>query len=156
MQNFSIRFSTKYLPLNVIVNRIKNSSIALYPEFRKTNSQSYKFWNDSIQSKIIESILIGIPMPAFYADASDNNEWLLIDGFLRLYTIRNFIIDQNFSLTNLDFLTEYDNMKYNDLHKSVQHKIEETSLTFHLLQPDVHDDIKVVIYKRLRNELSLF
>lgn len=144
-----IRFSTKEVSIAAIVERIKNKSIIIYPEFRNTGINT--FWNKTKQSKIIESIIIDIPIADFYVDATDNDKWILIDGANRLNAIYEFITNDNFYLENLDFLLEYNNINFINLHRNIRRKIEETSLNFHLLQPGLSIEIKDKIYKRIRN-----
>ena len=71
--------------------------INLNTEFQRENN----LWSPVMQSRLIESILLGLPLPAFYFDTS-NKKWDIIDGLQRCCAIRNYCVLQNFSLCDLD------------------------------------------------------
>jgi hypothetical protein len=48
-------------------------------------------------SRLIESILIRFPLPAFYFDATNDDKWLVVDGLQRLSSIRKFVVEKNTS-----------------------------------------------------------
>ena len=66
--------------------------IDLNTEFQRRGN----LWDDETQSRLIESLLIRIPLPAFYFDGSDEENWKVVDGLQRLCAIRNFAIDKIF------------------------------------------------------------
>lgn len=64
------------MPIDLILKRIQYEEINLALDFQRHAN----IWNKEAQSKLIESILIRIPLPAFYIDATDENKWLVTDG----------------------------------------------------------------------------
>src|SRR2546430_1330406 len=74
-----IRVETKQLSMDTLLSRMENREIVLQPEF-----QRQEVWRDKARSRLIESILIRIPLPAFYMDATDDDTWLVVDGQQRL------------------------------------------------------------------------
>jgi hypothetical protein len=76
-------------------------------------------WDIVKQSRLIESILIRFPLPAFFFDASDDNCWLVVDGLQRLSSIRKFCVEKDqkkrLRLTNLEFLTHLNGSTWDDL-----------------------------------------
>jgi hypothetical protein len=68
-----IRVETKQLSLDTLLSRIEHDEIVLQPEF-----QRQEVWKDDARSRLIESILIRIPLPAFYVDATDEDKWLVV------------------------------------------------------------------------------
>ncbi|GAB3349585.1 hypothetical protein GCM10027566_05980 [Arachidicoccus ginsenosidivorans] len=95
-------------------------------------------------SRLIESILLRIPLPPFYFDASDDNKWLVVEGLQRLWSIRNFIINSErknengieapLELNGQEILTEYNNkhITFDMLNKTMQRRILETQSRFTL------------------------
>lgn len=92
-----IRVDTRPLTIDLVLKRIKLSEIDLAPSFQRHAD----IWTPTAKSRLIESILIRIPLPAFYMDATNEDKWLVIDGLQRLSTLKKFAIDKELRLTNL-------------------------------------------------------
>jgi len=75
--------------LGVLIERLHHKEIDLMPGFQ----HSRDLWSLQAQSRLIESILIRLPIPAFYFDALDDDKWQVVDGLQRLSVISNFVID---------------------------------------------------------------
>lgn len=73
-----IRVDTRPMPIDLILKRIQYEEINLAPDFQRHAN----IWNKENQSKLIESILIRIPLPAFYIDATDEDKWLVFVTYL--------------------------------------------------------------------------
>lgn len=58
------------------------------PDFQRQGN----LWPIEKQSQLIESVLIKLPLPAFYFDGSDDNKWLVVDGLQRLSAIKNLLL----------------------------------------------------------------
>ena len=95
-----IRVETKPMSLDALIARIREEDLDLAPGFQRKGG----IWKDEAQSRLIESILIRIPLPAFYMDATNEDRWLVVDGLQRLTTLKRFVIDQELRLKGLEFL----------------------------------------------------
>ena len=140
-----IRVDTKNTTMDAMIKRIKRDEIDLTPEFQRQAG----VWNEITQSRLIESMLIKIPLPAFYMDATDDDKWLVVDGLQRLTTIRRFVIDKEMTLEGLEFLTEYNGKKFDDLPRGFQRRIEETDIVLYQIQPGTPDRVKFDIFRRI-------
>ena len=58
-----------------------------------------------------------IPLPAFYFDATDEDEWLIIDGLQRVSTLKEFVVDKSLKLQELEFFPELNGCNYDKLPK---------------------------------------
>lgn len=70
-----------------ILDQIEQDNIDLSPGFQRRNA-----WNDSKRSKLIESVLIGYPIPEIVLaeDKNRRNSFIVIDGKQRLLTIAGY------------------------------------------------------------------
>lgn len=75
--------------------------------------------DDSYSSQVIESVLMGYPLPALYFLEKRHGTFLIIDGIVRLYAIIKFIRN-DFKLVNLQYLSQMNGMQFKDLAPEIQ------------------------------------
>jgi uncharacterized protein with ParB-like and HNH nuclease domain len=74
------------ISLGEINSMYKDEEIIINPDF-----QRYFRWNDLQKSRLVESILLGIPVPPIFVSQRDDGKWEVIDGLQRLSTILQFM-----------------------------------------------------------------
>lgn len=138
--------------LEEIINKIKNNQLTINPII-----QSKSPWTRLEQSLFIESILARIPLPPFYLDISNSENWIVIDGFQRLNAIQQCVIeDQVFSESGLNLLEELHGKRFSELKPALKRRMLETVLKVYSIRPGTSQSTKYAVFKRLnQHSLSL-
>ncbi|WYA00470.1 DUF262 domain-containing protein [Fusobacterium nucleatum] len=140
-----IKISVSSITLDNLVKRLQHGEIDLNPDFQRNS----ELWNHSKMSRLIESIILRLPLPVFYFDVSNNSKWVVIDGLQRLCTIQNFIVNKSFKLRNLEFLKYLNGKKYDDLDRGIQRTIEETQFITYQMEPQTPKEVRYSIFNRI-------
>lgn len=141
----NIKVSNLVVTLDNIVKRLIHDEIDLSPDFQRNSN----LWNNTKMSRLIESMILKLPLPVFYFDVSNNNKWIVIDGLQRLSTIKAFIVEKKLRLKNLEFLSELEGKKFDELGRSIQRIIEETQLITYQMEPQTPKEVRYSIFSRI-------
>ncbi len=139
-----IKIRTERPTILLIVARVEHNEIDLVPEFQRAAG----IWDPKRQSRLIESLLLRIPIPAFYVAERDSGKWLIVDGVLRISTINDFVQNE-FSLSQLEYFSKFNTCKYDDLPRTMQRRIQETSLIVNVIEQGTPDDVMFNIFSRI-------
>jgi hypothetical protein len=74
------------MSIGEITNIYKDGELIINPIFQRLFR-----WNDSQKSKLVESILIGIPLPSIFVYETAEGKWELVDGLQRISTLLEFL-----------------------------------------------------------------
>lgn len=139
-----IKITNAIVLLPSLINRIKHNEID-NPSFQRNSD----LWKPKQMSRLIESILLKLPLPIFYFDVSNPDKWLIVDGLQRISTIRQFFVDKTLKLNNLEFLTELDGKKYDDLDRSFQRTIDDTEFITYQIEAQTPKKVRYSIFNRI-------
>src|SRR5258705_3761871 len=81
-----VRTDAYQMSIGEIVSMYDNSEIVVDPEFQRLFR-----WDIGQKSKLIESLLLGIPIPSIFVFEKDDSKWELIDGLQRISTLLEFM-----------------------------------------------------------------
>jgi len=150
-----ISIDTKPISLDSILRRLRKGTIKLNPPFQRNS-----VWDDTRKSRLIESMMLKIPLPTFYISSDKDNNWDVVDGRQRLTAIKEFILgkkdertgeyDENgFKLKKLEFWDNLDGKKYEELPGKIYNNIAETEFRFTIINPNTPEELKRNIFKRI-------
>lgn len=140
-----IDISPKPLSLDMIIARLENDEIDLMPDFQRKSG----LWSIVQKSQLIESLLLRIPLPAFYFDGSDNGRWIVIDGLQRLTVLKEFFVDKSLHLSGLEFLKDLEGTYFEDMPRSYIRRMKETQVITYIINPGAPINLKYNIFKRI-------
>lgn len=105
-------------------------------------------------SRLIESALLGVPLPIIYLSEESDGNTCVIDGQQRLTSFLSFISgnfpdNRSFKLSGLNVLTELNGKKFTELNDEQQEKILSYSIRVITFQKESAQDLKFEIFERL-------
>jgi Protein of unknown function DUF262 len=147
----SIRVDTKSFSLRQIYDMIESADIDLTPDF-----QRHLVWDRVRQSRLIESILLRIPLPMFYFAQDEEGRISVVDGLQRLSTIHQFMKNE-FKLNNLEYLQDKCGGRYYTSFDNQVPAIEPkyyrwfnmTQITVNVIDPSSPFSLKYDIFRRI-------
>lgn len=120
--------------------------INLEPEFQRNKG----IWPGKKKSRLIESILMGIPLPLFYFAEGADGKLAVVDGLQRISTILDFFHDR-FALNNLVYLPRYNRKKFSALPRTDQSNIERFQIQVNVLGHKIDEKIRLDIFERINS-----
>lgn len=121
----------------------KDRRIILDSEFQRED-----VWKVDRKSELIESVLMGLPLPIFYFNQDRYGRLIVVDGRQRLTALFEYM-GNKFALKNLKILPEFNNKKFSQLLPLYQTRIEDYQIQAHVILPPTPDRIKFDIFDRV-------
>ena len=148
-----VDYDTKEYPIEILIQKyqdgIDNNTNELFiPDYQREMA-----WNEERQSKFIESVLLGLPIPyIFVADVREEEEDLarleIIDGTQRIRTLANFL-NNKLTLSGLKKLEQLNNFNFKDLPLARQRRFIRTTIRMIQLTENADEKIRRDIFERL-------
>ncbi len=156
-----IEVDTSTVNLGHLLNQLELDQIDLSPDFQRAAD----LWSDKKKSRLIESILLGIPLPSFYLSENKKGRLDIIDGLQRLCALKDFVFGRDvetkhglqkefLKLSDLEFLNEnsnksYQGITYNDLTREEQLRISGYKITTNTIKKGTPSLVKYIIFQRV-------
>ena len=135
-----------------LMERLENEEIDLNPDFQRNGN----LWSSEQQSRLIESLMLKIPIPAFYFNAANEAEWIVIDGLQRLTAFKNFLVGvgrdnrrEKQQFTGLQYLKDFNGLNFDELPRQYIRRIKETSVIAYTVEKGTPDEIVYNIFQRI-------
>ncbi len=128
---------------------IKKRQLNIQPSFQRNF-----VWNNVKASRLIESLLLSIPIPVVYVAEEVDGKYSVVDGQQRLTSIQSFIDGKypdgrDFRLSSLQVLTELNGKAFADCDDSVQETILGRTLRLIIIKRESDPDVKFEVFARL-------
>jgi predicted RNA-binding protein with PUA-like domain len=133
-----IRVTTKSFSLRNVLDMIDDEALELAPDFQRN-----RVWKRRQKSRLIESLLLQIPLPAFYFAEDEDGLLRVVDGLQRLSTIHSFVRQEDM------VLRDEDGKHFRDLSQALQRRLYNAQIVVHVIDPSTPDDVKYDIFKRI-------
>lgn len=131
-----------------VVRRIDQGSFVMDPDFQRAF-----IWPDDKQSKLIESVLMRIPLPVFYLAEDAVGRMIVVDGLQRLSTFARYI--KNEVPLKLPNQQELHKKKFLDLSAKLQNRIEDCNLVLYIVDAKVPERARLDIFERVNSGVPL-
>lgn len=145
--NATVKISKVQYSLFEIKRKYENmerQDIILDPAFQRG-----EVWKKGKQrSELIESILMGIPIPIIYLFETKDGKKEVVDGRQRITTFIEFM-SNDFPLKDLRMLPNLNGKKFKNLDPLLQGKIEDYQLSAYVIQPPTPERVKFDIFDRV-------
>ena len=139
-----IKVRTVNVVVDQIVSRIRHREVDLQPDFQRLPG----IWNLQQKSRLIESLLLRIPIPVFYVAADHDENWAVVDGVQRFSTIFDYM-NGVFPLGHLEYRQEFNGKRYDVLPRPMQRRMSETPLVVNVIEPGTPPEVMFNIFRRI-------
>jgi hypothetical protein len=138
-----------------VLKMITDGDLNLSPDFQRN-----LVWDNIRKSRLIESVLLGIPLPVFYFAENRDGSFNVVDGLQRLSTLRDYT-NNGFNLKNLEYLKADCERKYfkeepdkkinasQVLEDKYTRRIERAQLVVNVIEAKSPLKVKYDIFKRI-------
>lgn len=131
------------LSIDYLHRRFRQGLLIIEPDFAR-----HLPWDAPTKSKLVESILLRIPLPAIYLFEELDGKMTVIDGQQRLDTLFAFI-ENKFLLENPPLLWDLHGKNFLDIERRLQRRVLDAPLTCFVVLPGTDPALKMEIFLRL-------
>ena len=131
-----------------MLRRIESGSFVMNPDFQRDF-----IWDKEKQSKLIESVMMRIPLPVFYLAEDDRGRMVVVDGLQRLSTFRRFV--NNELRLRLDDRPDLHRKRFEDLSPKLKNRIEDCNLILYVIDTKVPERARLDIFERVNGGVPL-
>ena len=144
-----IRVSTRNFSMRNVIDMIAEGGLDLAPDFQRLH-----VWKPVQKVQLIESVLLQIPLPAFYFAEDAAGVMQVVDGVQRLSTINDFVtggsgLGGGFPLVGLEYLGDVKGKRFEDLPAVWKRRIHNTQIVAHVIEPSTPSEVMYDIFRRI-------
>lgn len=153
-QQRNVAFDTKEYTIEIIVQKYLTDLNKETNEFFVPEYQREFVWDEKRQSRFIESVMIGLPIPYIFLAETAEGRYEIVDGSQRIRTLAAYINDE-LKIRGLEKVPDLNDLKFSDLILSRQRKFKNISLKMIVLSEQTTDETKNDIFERINRGSDL-
>ena len=127
-----------------VIRRIDEGRFVMAPDFQRDF-----IWPEQKQSKLIESVVMRIPLPVLYLAEDNEGRMIVVDGLQRLSTFHRFLQDKH--RLQLPDRPELHGKRFHDLAPKLQNRVEDCNLTLYIIDSKAPDQARLDIFDRVNS-----
>ena len=131
-----------------VVRRIDQGRYVMDPDFQRDF-----IWPEDKQSRLIESVIMRIPLPVFYLAEDDEGRVVVVDGLQRLSTFDRFVKGK--LKLRLPDQSDLDGKLFSELSAKYQNRVEDCNLIFYVIDSKVQERARLDIFERVNGGVPL-
>ena len=156
-----VSFDTYDLAVRQLIDMFQENTLRISPEY-----QRHFVWDDVRQSQLVESLLLGIPVPSLFMATNIDFSWEVVDGLQRLTTLIRFVGEPEaldlltnkgkyqveykpLKLAGLEKLTEFNGLTFADLPSTIQTMFKHRPIKVTVLNDKSDEGVRYDLFERL-------
>lgn len=153
-QQKSVDFDTREFTIEILVQKYNKNIESDTNELFVPDYQRDFVWDETRQSKLIESLILGLPIPIIFVAENGDGRLEIVDGSQRIRTLSAYL-NNDLELKDLEKLPLLNGLKFNELHISRQRKFNNTPIRMVVLSENTTDEVKNDIFERINRGSDL-
>lgn len=153
-QQRNVSFDTKEYTIEIIVQKYLSEIDNEQNEFFVPEYQREFVWDTLRQSRFVESLMIGLPIPYIFLAETSKGRYEIVDGSQRIRTLAAFLNDE-LVIKGLEKIKDLNKLCFSDLDISRQRKFKNISLKMIVLSERTTDETKNDIFERINRGSDL-
>jgi Protein of unknown function DUF262 len=153
-QRRAVDFDTFDIIIQQLLSMLQSGAIDIAPVYQRQFR-----WDEVRCSQLVESFLLGIPVPSLFMATNEDGTWELVDGVQRLSALVKFAgsdelrkrlgINNHLKLQGLEKLTQYNGFTFSDLPKTIQLQLELRPVKVVTLSDKSDEVVRFDLFERL-------
>lgn len=140
----TVLIRTENRTIHDVLRRINKGNFIMDPDFQREF-----VWPEDKQSKLIESVLMRIPLPVCYLAENDDGKMVVVDGLQRLSTFQRFV--NNELKLKLPKQSELNSKSFKELSPKLQNRVEDCNLILYIIDAKVPSKALLDIFDRVNS-----
>lgn len=152
----TVDIADRKFTISALLERLKHNELRLTPDFQRRAN----LWDTSRKSRLIESVLLRIPLPSFYFSEDADGNFEVVDGLQRLCAIFHYVDFEALNkattaklnplrLEGLQYLTDKQELTFSELDRPFQRRINELEINVNVIRATTPKPVMFNVFARL-------